>query len=164
VQRSPRPESNRRPPDSKSGVPRQRRLRGCTSLSLSLCRYVPGVPDALSAHGTARSPRCPERTEVKPPRASSTAPAHRCWTERSLDECRRQSRVPSPRTGSPCGGQVMRVWVSGYRRSASHSRVRRRAGDSRPGPSHADLVGTRRPREPRLRVNEQAANWGEYPS
>jgi hypothetical protein len=58
----------------------------------------------------------------------------------------------------------MRVWVSGHRRSASHSRVRRRASDSRPEPSHADLVGTRRPREPRLWVNEQAANWGEYPS
>jgi len=129
-----------------------------------LCGYVSGVPDALSAHGTARSPRCPERTGAKMPRASLTAPAHRCWTERSLDECRRQSRVPSPRTGSPCGGRVMRVWISGHRRSASYSRVRRRASDSRPGSSHAALVGTRRTREPRLRVNEQAASWGEYPS
>jgi hypothetical protein len=129
-----------------------------------LCRYVPVIPDALSAHGTARSLCCPERTGAKMPRASSTAPAHRCWTERSLDECRRQSRVPSPRTGSPRGGQVMWVWVSGHRRSASHSRVRRRASDSRPGSSHAALVGNRRAREPRLMVNEQAASWGEYPS
>jgi hypothetical protein len=106
---SPRPESNRRPPDSKSGVPRQRRLRGCTSLSLSLCGNVPGVPGALSAHGTVRSSCCRERTESKPPRALSSAPAHCWWTEQSLDECRRQSRVPSPGTGSPCGGQVMRV-------------------------------------------------------
>ena len=78
VRRSPRPESNRRPPDSKSGVPRQRRLRGCPSLSLSLYGCGAGVPGALSAHGTARSSRWPERTAVKPPRASSTVPAH-CW-------------------------------------------------------------------------------------
>jgi len=62
-------------------------------------------------------------------------------------------------TGSPYGGRVMRVRVSGRRRIASNSRIRsrRESGGLRLGSSYADLVGTRRTRDPRLSENEHAA-------
>ena len=80
-------------------------------------------------------------------------------TERVLGTGRRQSRIPRPLTGSPYGGRVMRVRVSGRRRIASNSRIRSRRGSGglRPVSSHADLVGTRRTRDPRLSENEHAA-------
>jgi len=82
----------------------------------------------------------------------------RLCPERVLGTGRRQSRVPRPLTGSPYGGRVMRVRVSGRRRIASNSRIRSRRGSGglRPGSSHADLVGTRRTRDSRLSENEQA--------
>ena len=93
--------------------------------------------------------------------AASLAPrTHiRLCPERVLGTGRRQSRVPRPVTGSPYGGRVMRVRVSGRRRIASNSRIRSRRGSGglRPGSSHADLVGTRRTRDPRLSENEHAA-------
>ena len=93
--------------------------------------------------------------------AASLAPRTRIrlCPERVLGTGRRQSRVPRPVTGSPYGGRVMRVRVSGRRRIASNSRIRSRRGSGglRPGSSHADLVGSRRTRDPRLSENEHAA-------
>jgi hypothetical protein len=74
------------------------------------------------------------------------------------DESRRQSRVPQPRTGSPCGGQVMRGSVSGTRRIASYSRDRHRPSPSgyRPDAPCAGRGGTRRTC-PRLSKDEHVA-------
>ena len=171
---SPRPESNRRPPDSKSGVPRrksgtlpslaslrsarrQRRLRGSTQPQLSLrsCWLTTSVRSArtesarscIGTNGNQSAASLASRTRI------------RLCPERVLGTGRRQSRVPRPLTGSPYGGRVMRVRVSGRRRIASNSRIRSRRGSGglRPGSSHADLVGTRRTRDPRLSENEHAA-------
>ena len=93
--------------------------------------------------------------------AASLAPRTRIrlCPERVLGTGRRQSRVPRPLTGSPYGGRVMRVRVSGRCRIASNSRIqsRRGSGGLRPVSSHADLVDTRRTRDPRLSENEHAA-------
>jgi hypothetical protein len=117
---------------------------------------------ALSADGVRSTLYRNERKPISREPASHTR--IRLCTERVLDKGRRQSRVPRPLTGSPYGGRVMRVRVSGRRRNASNSRIRsrRRSGGLRPVSSHADLVGTRRTRDPRLSENEYAAWWGEF--
>jgi hypothetical protein len=73
------------------------------------------------------------------------------------DEGRRRSRVPQPRTGSPCGGQVMRGSVSGTRRIASHSRNRHRRSPSGCRPDAPCAGGGTRRTGPRLSEDEHAA-------
>ena len=120
---SPRPESNRRPPDPNSGVPRQRRLRGSTQPQLSLrsCELATSVRSA--------------RTEpVRPCIGTNTDHAVTSLTPRArsvlcagheLIEGRWRSRVPQPLTGTPYGGRVIRENVSGERRIAATVRRRR---------------------------------------
>ena len=154
---SPRPESNRRPPDSKSGVPRQRRLRGSASPQLSLRGCW--LPTSVRSARTEPVRPCIGRTETKQPRAWHPALASRCVLSEYWAQAGGNPVFPRPLTGSPYGGRVMRVRVSGRRRIASNSRIRSRRGSGglRPGSSHADLVGTRRTRDPRLSENEHAA-------
>ena len=108
-----------------------------------------------------RSPFAPgsERTETKQPRAWHPALASGCVLSEYWAQAGGNPVFPRPLTGSPYGGRVMRVRASGCRRIASNSRTRSRRGSGglRPVSSHADLVGTRRTRDPRLSENEHAA-------
>jgi len=102
---------------------------------------------------------CIGRTKTKQPRAWHPALASRCVLSEYWAQAGGNPVFPRPLTGSPYGGRVMRVRVSGRRRIASNSRIRSRRGSGglRPVSSHADLVGTRRTRDPRLSENEHAA-------
>jgi len=101
VRRSPRPESNRRPPDSKSGVPRQRRLRGYAQPSLwlhgSCQRHSVDTSTGPPGHTTLKYDWNPERRGHHPSQSASGA-------ELSLGRCGRQTRVPPPRAGTPREG------------------------------------------------------------
>ena len=112
---------------------------------------------ALSADG-ARSPLY--RTNENQAAASlASRTRFTLCTERVLAQAGGNPVFPRPLTGSPYGGRVMRVRVFGRRRIASNSRIRSRRGSGglRPVSSHADLVGTRRTRNPQLSENEHAA-------
>jgi hypothetical protein len=76
-------------------------------LSVRSARTGPHVHTALGCE------RKSERRETHPVGPAANA------TRNSSGECRRQARVPLPRTGSPRGGQVMRAAMSGLRRSGS---------------------------------------------
>ena len=148
---SPRGESNSRPRDPKSRVPRQRRLRGST---------VPPLSVVLCAR---------DRAVVSPrrPRSAPLSGANKVNVPRaSPDELARDGRgcqarasgrpvFPGPRRVVRVRGRVMRAKASGHRRTESRRVVPRDSpsGDYCPV-QHADRVANTG--HPRLLAGKRA--------
>jgi len=154
------------------GIPRVDSTRGTIAGLCRLQRPVATCEGTSSLRGTlwgCTGPRvhATGRCERSQNAAVVTQSVHPFGMELLVGEDRRQTRVPPPRAGSPRESRVMRVKLSGVRRSESDWQICHDCSSSDwcPGAPYSDTVGPRQLGVPRLRRRrESVAGCGEWMS